>query len=616
MPTPLEAQAALRRALAAGDTESAEVIRSDLAAAYEAEARNEYNPISEMSATDRVRANVGAGLTNVWQGVKQAALPEALEPRYGASEADVAGKRQIDRRLANSVEGGTAWQIAGEALPFFAVPAGGVARGMTAIPKVGNALAAAGVGSRVLPSMIAEGAAIGGAAGAAMPVAEGESRGFNALTSAVGGAAIPAAVGGLGRVYRSLPLPGSRGLQERAVSRTMAREIPAPGRVAKDIDRALRAPRVTETPSTAVLLQDPRMASTELAYRAMPEFSAGWQQMDDAANRARWDALDSTLGSTETVQAAREVTDAYKRDAFPKFLKSVNRGELNKQSIGFESAVQARLNSAIQNADENAQQVYGYIMQQKQKGARFSPQSLWNIRQTLKSWIEGVPPAGYEGTRGAKIDRPIKEVTDAIDSMLNTSSGNQWRRFLDGLAENLQKETTQKAGQNIRNAFVDEALGFPRKPTRSGAPDVTPAALKQAFSKFGKNDFGPTLDWPQEDAVRQVMGDLGASDILAGAKKSATGGGGSQTAPLAANLLRQRGGDVGGSAIQVMREISRIGEGRQREIINQMLQDPAYARELLRLAADQSSPLTRQQRQLVAAARLSLIAPAAGEVSQ
>jgi hypothetical protein len=620
MPTVEQARAALQRALAANDTEAAKVIRMDLADALEGEAkatkaRGNASAIRGMSATDRVTANIGAGFTNVWQGTKQALLPEALEGRFGASEQDVADKRALDDSLANSVEGGRAWQVVGEAAPFMAIPAGAVARGITAIPKIGAAAQAAGVGSRALPTLMAEGAAIGSAAGGMMPVAEGESRAFNAAIGAVGGAAAPATLAGAGRLYRATPLPGAAGLRERAVARMVGSELGDPAAVGSQIDRAIRAPSLNEIPSTAVLTGNQQMAGTELAYRAMPEFSAGWQQADDAANAARWSALDSTLGDDASVQAAREATDAYKREAFPKFLNSVRKPELARQSVGFESAVQGRLNAAVRDADPNAQAVYGYIMQQREKGARFSPQSLWNIRQTLSSWLDGTPPPGFEGTRGAKMDRPIMEVRAAIDNMLNASSGNKWGRFLEGLAEGAQKETTQKSGQNIRNAFVDETLGIPRKPTRSGDPEITRAALGGAYSKFGKNNFGPTLDWPQQDAVEQVLGGLQRQeDVLGGARKTMSGGG-SQTAPLGARLLKERGGSVGSGIVQVLNELRTMGEGKQRQVINRMLQDPRYARSLLQLAADQAAPLTASQRHAILALKGSALAVGAPTVN-
>ena len=622
MATVNEIQAALRLAVADKNVDAIRFLKQDLTAAYEAESRQQDNPIAGMSATERVFANIGAGATNTWQGVKQALLPEALEGQFGAGEADVAEKRQRDDRLANSVEGGRAWQVVGEAAPFAAVPAGVVGRGLTAIPKVGQGLAAMGVGSRVVPTLVAEGGVIGAAAGASMPVGEGESRLFNATVGGAGGAVVPAALGGLGRIYRTTPLPGANALRERAVARTISEGVQNPNQLATQIDRAARAPGLAEVPSTAVITGNPEMAATELAYRAMPEFQSSWTNFDNTANAARWDALDRTLGTQQTVDDAIEATNAYKAAEFPKFLKSVSAKELNRQSIGFEQAVQARLNAAVRDMDPSAQEVYGYIVKAREKGGRYTPQSLWNIRQGLSEWIKGTPPPGFSQVRGEKADQAIMEVRQAIDSMLNESSGQKWGRFLDGMAESLQKETAQKSGLNIRNAFVDQVTQQPRKPLRSsgnptqaGSPEVTRAALTNAYSNFGKNKFGTTLDWPQEDAVTQVLGDLNRQEQVLGSVTKSTTRGGSQTTPLGARLLKERGGTAGNTAMQIIQDLRQAGEGKQRELINRMLQDPRYASELLRLAADQAAPLTRNQRNAILVAKAAAVSVGANSVN-
>lgn len=125
---------------------------------------------------NRRLAQFGSGMADLQQGISQ---------RFGnATEADTAEKRRIDAQL-NDDTTGKVLSVAGKVAPWLAVPAGGVVNGV----------------------------AIGLASGFLEPTANGDSVGFNTLTSGVLGGVVPAAVSG----FKTLAAP-SDSLASKAVN--------------------------------------------------------------------------------------------------------------------------------------------------------------------------------------------------------------------------------------------------------------------------------------------------------------------------------------------------------------------------------------------------------------
>lgn len=616
MPTITEHARAIARATEAGDHEAANYIRQQMVAQQRAEDAETYNPTSGMTGGQKALANLGAGFSNFGLGAAQLALPKVAEHALGITDESINERRARDQVLADNTTGGKALQIAGEALPTLAVPGGVISKGLGAIPKIGAALKGAGVGSRVLPTVMAEGAVMGGLGGAMTPTTSDESVLGRTLSGAALGGAFPAALSGLGKVTGAALRPFFQSLQQDELVRKIASGadgIDISPQAQKKLESAIRSSqqRVVDSPqSLAALTQDPAIARMELAARASPETGPTWSNFDDVAGSARWKALDDALGNDASVKAAKDATDAYAALAVPETLKSVKAPKFADGLSAFRTAVQGRLNAAVRDQDPNAQQVYGYVKKALEEGGG-TPQMLWNVRKTLSDWLEGTPPPGLEGTRGAKMDRPIMETRKAIDGVLNDATGNKWKKLLEGLGEHAQKETAQKAGQNIRNVFFDEVLGNPRgATTRSLDPAVTRAKLEQALQRFGKNDFGETLDYAQRNVIDQVLGDLRADEILQRAKSSMTGKGGSQTAPLAALMQKSAGRLSNGLLTDIGNMFSGLNNRGQQRLLNTILQSPEDALVIMRQAEKLNRPLTGPEKLLVQTARNVLASPA------
>lgn len=578
-----------------------------------AEFQERVNPTSGMGSFKRGMANLGAGMSNFGLGTAQLLLPKSVERAVGITDESIQEKRQRDDVLADSTTGGRLLQIAGEAAPMFAVPAGAVSKGLTSLPKIGAGLARAGVGSRVLPTLMAEGAALGAASGAITPTTEDESTLFNTALGGAGGAAFPLVLKGLGAAVR----PFSRALRERGLAKKLADSVDvspqAMSRMQKQVAKSGK--RIVDAPqSTAAITQSDALAQAEMAARANPQTSGQWVAHDEALANARWKALDDVLGNQSTVDVAKKTTDQYIAQAKPEVMKAIRPKKLNEGIDDLMAATKSRLDHAQANRNTWSEVVYRKLHDEI-KASNRSPEALWNVRKMLRSWQEGTPPPGLEATRAPKGDRAIQEAVGAIDEVLNRASHKKWGKFMERISEHARKEGEQRAGQNIRNSFLSEATGDLRTTTtKAGNPVVTRAKLAQALETHGKNQFGETLNLPQRDVIDQVLSDLRAEEIFGRVKKAATSGGGSQTAPLAA-LMRHSASELGGPWFTRIAEVfSNMGRSKQQQLLNQILLDPQDAMLLLSRAQKIKRPLSNAEKRLVYAARSMLNGLGAAQV--
>lgn len=567
-----------------------------------AEYKAKYGPTSGMSGGQKVAANLGAGMVNFGRGLAQLALPKSLERSIGITDESTDEKRRIDDELAQNTTGGKFLQIAGEAAPMFAIPGGAVARGLSKVPK----LAAMGIGSRVLPSVMAEGAVLGAASGAITPTKSDESTLANAALGGAGGALIPAGLMGLGKVARPL-IPK---LRDRGVAQKLGEQLDVSPQALAKAQKALGASskRIVNAPqSTAVITQSDELARLEMAARANPDTSAPWIAHDEALGNARWKALDDALGNQKTVDAAKKATDSYADTAVPEVMKAMRPKKFREGLQDLHAATVAKLEAAQGDRANWSSVIYKHLRDEINNSNK-TPQALWNIRKQLRAWQEGTPPAGFEATRAPKGDRAIQEAVGAIDEILNRASHKRWGKFLERFGEFARKEGEQRAGQNIRNSFLSEATGDLRTATtKAGNPVITRAKLAQALETHGKNQFGETLDFQQRNVIDQVLSDLRAEEIFSRVKKSVTSGGGSHTAPLEA-LMKSGVSKLSGNSLftNVAEAFANVGRKKQQQLLNQILLEPADAMLLLKQAQRIKRPLSSAEKRVVYAARAML----------
>lgn len=604
---------ALTAAKRDGNDEAASELRAMLEQSY---ADDVPNPVDAMSTGERYAANLGAGAVQLGRG--------AMDFVGLRSDDDVAQSRALDQNLADSVRFGGATQVAGNILPTLAVPFGAVSKGLTAIPKVGGALRAAGVGVRALPTLAAEGIATGATLGALQETGEGESRVFNTLAGAAGGAVIPAAIGVGGAVGRRL-LPsvmGGQALAERSAAKQLATsvgqsELPAATKRLSQYARGVQQGLDVPPGSTAMVTQNPELAAMELADRAMPQAQRSWAALDEAIDNARWDILDRRLGNANTIAAAKQATQDFANVEVPKLFARVKPKKFDAAVADFGTGLRRELLSPENIADPAARRVFAHIASTEAKlkraGSGWTPSTLWKERQTLTAWLDGTPPSGKVEVRAPKMDRYILQARDAIDATLDRATDNAWSPFLQQFGERLSAEAQAKAGVNIRNVFFDDALTIPRGPsTAAGNPKVTRAQMQRAYSKFGSTQFGSALSTDADDAARTVTESLQSGEVLDRAKSTMTGRGGSQTAPLAMRALQESSGS-NGLLMDVAKRVSEYTSRRDKQLMTRALQDPQFALGLLRKGQSQLTPIARRDLALIAASQRAGLPIAANE---
>lgn len=598
-----------------GNEEAADELRSMLGESYRAETPS---PTEGMSTGQRYAANLGAGTARLGRGIADF---------FGqVSDEDVAAARKRDTELASSVPYGGAVQAAGEVAPTMLIPFGAVSKGLTAIPKVGNALRGLGVGSRVLPTMLAEGATTGAVLGATQATGEGESRLANIALGAAGGAALPGAMMGAGKIATKV-MPNALGGQkmaQRAVGRNLAGELGNDaGTVARSLSQHNRAvSRGIDIPpaSTAMVTQNANLAAREVSDRASPRAFQVWAAFDEHLDNARWDILDRRLSTSQTLASARKATQDFADAEVPRLFQRVKWPEFRTASADFSKGLRSLINEPTRIADPHARRVLTHILSTEAKlknaGSGWTPAAMWKERQTLASWLAGTPPSGKVEVRAPKLDVHIKQAMDAIDATLDRATGGAWTPFLIDFGDRLGKEAQAKAGINIRNAFFDDALGVVRgASTAAGNPKLTRAQTQRVYSNFGSTKFGPSLSTDSDEAMRTVVDSLNAGDVIQRAKSTMTGRGGSQTAPL----LARAAGSVGGShglLADVAASVAQYVNQRERDIMTRALSDPAFAESLISGGVKQLSPLAQRDLMLIASATRAGLPIAAGAFAE
>lgn len=535
MPTYQEHMQALQRAREAGDVEAMQIIRADAVKAMRGEEKARFR--QEEAARPRmgrVMSNLGAGFDSAWQGVKQLV-------GQGPTDEELKDKRRRDEELADTTTGGSLFQLAGEVAPAVAL-GGGIA----------------GVAGRVLPAAVrahkaaplVRGALEGAGAAAMMPVTTDESRLNNALLGAAGGAGVPLAMKGVswgaGKVGKAgeralAGLPGDTQLAQWAANRGGDRRIGNLLRKnevrAADVATPTYVPHpdLPTTPSAAVTYNDPKLASLELGSRQ--QLRDAWMPFDEANQAARWRHLDENLQTGDDV--SRLLGEANKIGASVPYASTGPR--LFKRNFDdFAAKLEQAKASPQYQGNPTVKSAVDYVTKTISSADEVTPQLVHQMKQTLSRGLTGAPGAGEAGVRAATSEPFVISLSNALDDVLAQSSkGNKWNKWKGDYGEVMTKAESAKADANIRNKFVDEVTGTVKKgvisPMNPGEPVVTGAALKQAVAAAGSAKRGPRkgqelLRKESKAALRNVMQDLDAANILGRVRAASTPGGGSDTA--------------------------------------------------------------------------------------
>lgn len=475
-------------------------------------------------------ANVGAGMNKAYEGASQLL-------GFGPNDAELRETRERDAALADAGTGGTLLQIAGEAAPTLAIPAGGFLRGAQAIGRGGSLLArilsgAAGrAATTALPTVgrlgtaaaAADMALAGAAGGALMPVTSDESRLFNAAAGGAAGAVLPATIAGGRRVVGAFTRSGA---EERAAAKIAALlgGDPEAAAVVAKLRGYKPGAYVADIPmSVGEITQNPALAAAERASRARD--SAAWTELGQMQAEMRYNALRDATQDAPQLGRLIEQRTAATAPMREKALAAAQADQWFHEPVVKEVTGILARNAKSSDAGKVANMVAGDLAD------GITPEKLYSTRKTLTAYLDGPTKLGDTMSSNVKAARAeTMKLIDAIDAGLNNATKGKWQAYLDKFRGSSKAVDSAEAQALIRDAFERE--GSSKIAGASGTvPEITSKNLGTAVERFGSGRFGDKLDYGTRDALNQLIENVQSSEMLQKAmKKAGTSGGGSNTA--------------------------------------------------------------------------------------
>lgn len=591
MPTRDELMSALRNADAAGDTEGARRIATMMRSAPQ-----QYDPAEGMSAFQRGAANVGAGMMDLVTGGKQLYTDLfGTDAESAAMRAEVDEKRRIDANLAKVAPGGEwagkALQMSGSIAPTLALPAGAVLRGARALPGatrvLGTAPARFGTAAGVADAALA-----GGALSAINPLGTDDSRAFNVATGAALGSALPATAA----TGRGIAGVVTRGGGERRAADMVAKET-ANQALGQTIAKLNAAKRGNIPLSTAALADDPALARLEAGSRTRN--GAEWYPFDQRQAAAVSDEfMKATRGAEDVAQ--RRVMRGKNWDArWAQAASSPNMVAFDR-GIG---RLESSLADMMKSPDAANPAVRSMLTAVQDDIARFGDDldigHLQQIRANLSGRAKALPQNAYQGA--PRDSASTRRVLNEVDSILNSATNGRWQEVVKGYAVESAGLDASKAAGRVRSTYFDDAgrIKGVSADTAGDIPKITEAGLGRAINQGAGPDKKTQLAPEAYRKLEQTLAALRRQNIVQGVKRSATAGGGSNTASdtLAAGYAGDVAADlVGGPAAGFFKRgldaAKRAAVANRDDALARALQNPDEMIRLLQIKIAAGKPLT------------------------
>lgn len=572
------------------------------------------NPTEGMSRTQRVLANIGAGMADLGLGARQLYTDITGTPEEQAAiQREVDEKRKRDEMLAESTTGGSLLQMTGNVAPTLAIPVGTFVRGATALPR------ALGVMGRSAPARLGTGtlaadAALGGAAISAVdPVATGDSRGINVASGAALSAATPLAIAGGNQVRRMVTQSGGG---ERAAEQ-IAQELGAnsPQVLRQTIDRLRNAPQAAVPLTTAASLADPQLARLERGSRTRN--AANWYDFDQQQAREVWNQVQGATRGADDLAARRALRSSNREALYNQAMASVNEPAFARDLSSFRANLDAAARSA-ESSDPAVRSMLQSVADEIDRlGPDFRPENLAVIRANLANKAPMIPQNAYQAA--PRDSAATMSVLREVDNILNNATGGRWSPVLQAYKRDSDIVRSSQAAGKVRESFIDPATGRVRGTAADNVgdlPTVTEAGLGRALDVARGPRKELVLDPTANARLEAVLQALRQQNITRRVAKTATAGGGSNTvsdnfaaeaAGELADAVANTAGAPGRMSLEALRNFANV---RKDAALAEALQNPQRMIELLEGQVRAGRPLSPVEQQLLALLRG---APAAAE---
>ena len=605
------------QALAAGDMSRVSSSGLQLISGRQPEPEKPIDPTEGMSGTQKVLANIGGGMMDLATGVRQFYTDmTGTDAEKAAMRAEVEDKRKRDAALAEATPGGK-WagkglQVAGNVVPTLALPVGAALRTLTALPRAMGLMRAAPATARLGTATLATDAALtGGVLGAVEPVGQDESRGVNVLKGAALSGATPAVLAGGNQIMRQVTQRGGEARAGEQITRQLAENGDQAQMLRQTLERLRQAPQSSIPLSTAATISDPQLARLEAGSRTRS--GANWYDFDQNQARSVADEVIAATRGAEDVAARRGLRSNNREVLVNQAMSSVNEPAFARDLAGF----RANLDTAARSAEASNPAVRGMLTQLADEidrlGPDFRPENLATIRANLASKPKMVPTNSYEA---APRDNPATmSVLREVDNILNNATGGRWSPVLQSYKRDSDIVRSSQAAGKIRESFIDPATGRVRGVSADAAgdvPKITEAGLGRALDSARGPRRELVLDPTANARLEAVLAALRQQNIVQGVKRSATAGGGSNTASDtvaagaardAANALGNVMGPAQGVASTMTARAFDYMQGLEERALAEALQNPQRMIAILERQVAAGQPLSPAQNQLLALLR-------------
>jgi D-Tyr-tRNAtyr deacylase len=358
--------------------------------------------------------------------------------------------------------------------------------------------------------------------------------------------------------------------------------------------------------STAAQLRDAEIARLEAGSRARS--GANWYDFDQNQARAVSDAVRQATSSADDLGARRALRqtniDTRKNQAF----NSVNEGAFNADM----TALRANLESAMRSPDASNPAVRNMLNEIRNEmdrlGPDFTVQHLATIRYNLSGKSPLMPQNAYQAAPRDSV--ATMNVLQNVDDILNNATNKRWQDVVTGYARDSDPVRAAQAAGKVREAYWDNT-GRVRKTAADVSGDV-PLITQFNLGSAIDNTRGPTknvlLSNEANMRLNSVLDALRQQDIVKGVKRSATAGGGSNTASdmfaaksagaVADAVTSAAGGPaaaVGKGVIDSLRDYANRNKDRA---LAEALQNPQQMISLLEAKIASKAPMTAKEQYL------------------
>lgn len=460
------------------------------------------------------------------QGLRElGADPDSTMFGIGKLGAEIAGTAGIPLAAGRGVAALAPSAPAVQAIAS-AIESGGLSVGpyATKAPGVVNAIVQGARNAGVRTA----GGAISGAltAGAINP--------SDALTGAGVGAVLPNAVqtaGALGSVVRKGAAAISGGAAENNALQKIADTLGEKNVPQAIADIQTYYPKGAESipVSAAGITQNPALAQLEQGSRVRS--SPLWSEFDQRQGKAIADNVtQATQGADSIGQLLQQRADNWTANwdgASSNIKPRVWTQRMNKFSDDLGTATQMAESS---NPDV-LKVVQGIQSEMDRLGPNFGPGNLQQIRANLSGKYD---PTSTNPFKSAPRDSmAVNTIKSEIDDILNASTGNKWQKVLDGYTADSRGIDAANAARTVRNSFWDEQTGRvlgKSRDTMGDVPSISEMNLGTALNKARLPDKSLALDDAANQRLEATLAAIRRQNMLQGLKRTATAGGGSDTA--------------------------------------------------------------------------------------